>query len=40
VAQVVARARRQLVADIGDDLFGQEILANIEKFQLLGNLSL
>lgn len=33
--QVVARARRQLVADIGDDLFGQDVLNNIEKFQLL-----
>ena len=35
--QIVSRARRQLVADIGDDLFGQDVLANIEKMQLLGN---
>ncbi len=34
--QVLTRTRKQFVADIGDDLFGQDVVNTIQTFRLLG----
>jgi len=33
--EIVSRTRRQFIADIGDDLFGEEVIRNIKDFRKL-----
>ena len=33
--EIVSRTRRQFIADIGDDLFGEEVIQNIKEFRKL-----